>query len=208
MSSQTKSSQTKSSQIKSEQSMSKQEIAEQKEQRLREKLLPEIEEFKASRHSLQLATKSASGVPNASYAPYALADDGFYILVSELARHGTNLKVSSDVSVMLVEDESEAKTIFARKRLTFDAHATQVDRESEAFTKGVTALSARFGEMIDSLAVLKDFNLFKLTPHNGLYVKGFGQAFSLTGTELLDVDWKRDGHHGTPNAEQEQVEIA
>ena len=48
-----------------------------KEQRLREKLLPEIEEFKASRSSLQLATKSASGVPNASYAPFALADDGF-----------------------------------------------------------------------------------------------------------------------------------
>nr|WP_231926427.1 hypothetical protein [Shewanella benthica] len=47
-----------------------------------------------------------------------------------------------------------------------------------------------------NISVLKDFNLFKLTPHHGLYVKGFGQAFSLTGAELLDVDWKRDGHHG------------
>ncbi|CAM3391459.1 heme utilization protein HutZ [Shewanella violacea] len=180
-----------------------------KEQRLREKLLPEIEEFKASRSSLQLATKNAAGVPNASYAPFALADDGFYILVSELARHGTNLKESSEVSVMLVEDESEAKTIFARKRLTFDAHASIVDRDTQVFTKGVAALSARFGEMIDNLSVLKDFNLFKLTPHHGLYVKGFGQAFSLTGSELLDVDWKRDGHHGgAPKVEAEIAESA
>jgi putative heme iron utilization protein len=56
---------------------------------------------------------------------------------------------------------------------------------------------ACFGDMIDNLAVLTDFNLFKLNPHQGLYVKGFGQAFSLSGAELLDVDWKHDGHHGS-----------
>ncbi|AQS39976.1 heme utilization protein HutZ [Shewanella psychrophila] len=198
-----------SEQKASEQKAAQEKASVDKELRLREKLLPEIEEFKASRSSLQLATKNAAGVPNASYAPFALVDDGFYILVSELARHGTNLKESSEVSVMLVEDESEAKTIFARKRLTFDAHASIVDRETETFTKGVAALSARFGEMIDNLSVLKDFNLFKLTPHHGLYVKGFGQAFSLTGSELLDVDWKRDGHHGgAPKVEAEIAEPA
>ncbi|MCK8044534.1 heme utilization protein HutZ [Shewanella sp. 1CM18E] len=176
-------------------------MSNEKEQRLREKLLPEIEAFKAERSTLQLATQDADGVPNASYAPFALADDGFYILVSELARHGTNLKASNSLSVMLLEDEAEAKSVFARKRLTFDATAELVDRDSETFTKGVAALSARFGEMIDNLAGLGDFNLFKLNPHHGLYVKGFGQAFSLSGSELLDVDWKRDGHHGTPKAE-------
>ncbi len=65
-------------------------------------------------------------------------------------------------------------------------------RDSLGFDKGVEALSARFGEMIDNLAKLSDFNLFKLNPQQGLYVKGFGQAFSLTGSELLDVNWKRD----------------
>ena len=84
----------------------------EKEQRLRVKLLPEIEEFKRARSTLQLATQDASGIPNASYAPFALADDGFYILVSELARHGTNLKASNILSVMLVEDENEAKSVF------------------------------------------------------------------------------------------------
>jgi heme utilization protein HutZ len=180
-------------------------MSNEKEQRLREKLLPEIEEFKAQRSTLQLATQDADGVPNASYAPFALADDGFYILVSELARHGTNLQASDKLSVMLVEDESESKSVFARKRLTFDATAEVVARDSDTFSKGVAALSARFGEMIDNLAALKDFNLFKLIPHHGLYVKGFGQAFSLSGAELLDVDWKRDGHHGTAKQVTEQA---
>ncbi|WP_394203118.1 heme utilization protein HutZ [Shewanella waksmanii] len=173
----------------------------EKEQRLRDKLLPEIEAFKHERNSLQLATQDATGTPNASYAPFAVADDGFYILVSELARHGTNLKVSNKVSVMLVEDEADAKSVFARKRLTFDATAQLIQRNTDAFDKGIDVLAQRLGSIIDNLATLEDFNLFKLSPHHGLYVKGFGQAFSLSGNELLDVDWKRDGHHGTPKAE-------
>ncbi len=109
---------------------------QEKNQRLRERLLPEIESFKAERSTLQLATQNKAGVPNASYAPFALADDGFYILVSELARHGVNLKESSMVSVMLLEDETEAKSVFARKRLTFDAVAELVARDSLGFDKG------------------------------------------------------------------------
>ena len=173
----------------------------QQEKRLREKLLPEIEAFKANRQTLQLATKGGDGQPNASYAPFALADDGFYILVSDLARHGHNLKTQPQVSVMLLEDESEAKSVFARKRLTFDALAEAVERDSDKFKKGVQALSRRFGEMADNLSALTDFNLYKLAPHKGLYVKGFGQAFSLTGAELIDVQWKRDGHHGAAKAD-------
>ncbi len=169
-------------------------------QRLQEKLLPEIEDFKHGRTTLQLATQDANGIPNASYAPFALADDGFYILVSDLARHGINLKQSPRVSVMLVEDEAEARSVFARRRLTFDAVAELIARDSQGFAKGVQVLSGRFGEMIDNLAALTDFNLFKLVPERGLYVKGFGQAFSLSGAELLDVNWMRDGHHGTPKA--------
>ncbi len=170
------------------------DFSKAKAQKLREKLLSEIEEFKASRRSLQLATQSASGNLNASYAPFSLAGDGFYILVSDIARHGINLKETPEVSVMLIEDEVEAKNIFARKRLTFDAHTTMLNKNTQNFTKGIEAMAARFGEVIDRLSILKDFNLFKLTPYHGLYVKGIGQAFSLTGSELLNLDWKRDGH--------------
>lgn len=163
-------------------------------QKLREKLLPEIKAFKESRRSLQLATQSAVGDLNASYAPFALAADGFYILVSDIAKHGINLKEVPEVSVMLIEDEAEAQSIFARKRLTLDAHTTMLDKNTQAFTKGIEAMEDRFGERVTRLSILKDFNLFKLTPYQGLYVKGFGQAYMLTGPELSNLDWKRDGH--------------
>ncbi|MCL1037338.1 heme utilization protein HutZ [Shewanella submarina] len=167
-----------------------------KAQRLAEKLLPEINEFKHSRKTLQLATRNSEGQPNASYSPYALSENGFYILVSDLARHGQNLKMSEQVSVMLVEDESEAKTVFARKRLTFDTTAQRLERDTDAFKEGVLALQQKHGEMVTNLAALGDFNLYRLRPEQGLYVKGFGQAFKLSGAELLDVSWMTDGHHG------------
>ncbi|WP_299493104.1 heme utilization protein HutZ [uncultured Shewanella sp.] len=169
-------------------------MTQNKQQRLSDKLLPEIEAFKQECKTLQLATLNSDYVPNASYAPFALADDGFYILVSELARHGVNLQTMPAVSVMMVEDEGKAKTIFARRRLTFDTQVELIEKNTKHFHKGITALSERFGDMIDNLAGLKDFNLFKLTPNKGLYVKGFGQAFNLTGDELLTLEWKTDGH--------------
>ncbi|MCF1427744.1 MAG: heme utilization protein HutZ [Shewanella sp.] len=168
----------------------------EKAQRLADKLLPEINEFKQSRKTLQLATCNTDGQPNASYAPYALSESGFYILVSDLARHGQNLKMSEQVSVMLIEDESEAKTVFARKRLTFDTSAERIERDTDDFKEGVCALETKHGEMITDLAALGDFNLYRLRPEHGLYVKGFGQAFKLSGADLLDVSWMTDGHHG------------
>jgi heme utilization protein HutZ len=168
----------------------------QKDERLRERLLPEIDAFKHSRQTLQLATRDSDGIPNASYSPFALTEAGFYILVSDIARHGKNLKDSSQVSVMLLEDESEAKTVFARRRLTFDVTAEAIARDSAEFEAGVNALAQRFGDMPRGLAQLADFNLYRLTPKQGLYVKGFGQAFALSGSELLDIQWQKDGHRG------------
>jgi heme iron utilization protein len=167
-----------------------------KDERLAEKLLPEIEAFKQQKQTLELATNDADGKPNVSYAPFAVDERGFYILVSDMARHGMNLKAKDDVSVMLVEDEAAAKTVFARKRLTFDAKAQLITRDNPEFTQGVASLVARFGEMSENLAALADFNLYRLVPHKGLYVKGFGQAFSLTGAELMDLSWQRAGQHG------------
>jgi heme utilization protein HutZ len=167
-----------------------------KDERLAEKLLPEIEEFKQQKQTLELATIDAQGKPNVSYAPFAMGYAGFYILVSDMARHGMNLKANQDVSVMLVEDEAAAKSVFARKRLTFDAKASLITREDSEFATGVACLVKRFGEMSENLSALADFNLYRLVPHKGLYVKGFGQAFSLSGAELMDLDWKRQGQHG------------
>ncbi|OOE33996.1 heme utilization protein HutZ [Salinivibrio kushneri] len=165
-----------------------------KQQRLQNRLGPEIKAFRANCRTLQLATVDAQGKPNVSYAPFAQLEDGFYILISEIARHARNLQQNPQVSLMMIEDESGAKQIYARQRLSFDANAELVMRDTTAWQTGISALSHRFGDIIDSLSGLADFHLFRLKPENGLYVKGFGQAFQVGSDDFVDMVHLDQGH--------------
>lgn len=163
-------------------------------ERLQNRLEPEVQAFRDSRKTLQLATISAEGIPNATYAPFAFDSQAYYILVSDIAAHGRNLKINRNVSILMIEDESECKQIYARKRLTFDTRAELVERNTEAWQQGVNALQTRFGDIIENLSQLGDFNLYRLVPESGRYVKGFGQAFEISGNDLLDFIHLTEGH--------------
>lgn len=163
-------------------------------ERLQGRLEPEVREFRDSRKTLQLATINADGIPNATYAPFAFDSNGYYILVSDIAAHGKNLKTNRNVSILMIEDESECKNIYARKRLTFDTRAELVERHTQQWQQGISALKARFGEMVDNLSQLGDFNLYCLVPDSGRYVKGFGQAFVISGDDMLDFIHLTEGH--------------
>lgn len=165
-----------------------------KQERLQNRLGPEIQEFRDSRKTLQLATVDCEGKPNVSYAPFVLLDDGYYILISEIARHARNLLQNPDASLMLVEDEDTSKQLFARKRLTFDATAILVTRDEDKWEKAVAQMKERFGDIIDGLSSLEDFKLFRLKPIQGLFVKGFGQAFQVSGDDLVDFVHLEEGH--------------
>ncbi|WP_116644155.1 heme utilization protein HutZ [Salinivibrio sp. HTSP] len=165
-----------------------------KQQRLQNRLGPEIKEFRENCRTLQLATVDAQGKPNVSYAPFIQREDGFYILISEIARHARNLQENPNLSLMMIEDEGSAKQIFARQRLSFDARAEMVERNTGAWQAGIDALKARFGDIIESLSGLEDFRLFRLVPENGLYVKGFGQAFQVGNDDLVDMVHLDQGH--------------
>lgn len=170
------------------------EREEVRRERLQNRLEPEVREFRDSRQTLQLATINAEGIPNATYAPFAFDSQAYYILVSDIAAHGRNLKTNRNVSIMMVQDESEAKQVYARKRLTFDTTAQLVEKQSPVWHSGIAALQARFGEIIDNLSQLGDFNLYRLIPESGRYVKGFGQAFEISGNDLLDFVHLTEGH--------------
>jgi hypothetical protein len=77
-----------------------------------------------------------------------LQEDGYYVLISEIARHARNLQQVPKVSLMLIEDETGARELFARKRLTFDAVAEVVARDDVRWEKAVAALEGRFGEIV------------------------------------------------------------
>lgn len=165
-----------------------------KAERLQNRLGPEIQEFRDARNTLQLGTVDKDGKPHTSYAPFAFSEQGYYILVSDLATHGQNLKMSKAVSIMMIEDESEARSIFARRRLSFDTNAELIERESEQWKQGIDVMQTRLGEMIDNLSQLGDFRLYRLNPVIGRYVKGFGQAFDVTGEDMLSIVHLNEGH--------------
>ncbi|QIA63694.1 heme utilization protein HutZ [Vibrio astriarenae] len=167
---------------------------EVKQERLQSRLVPEMQEFRDNCKTLQLATINSHQLPTASYVPFAFTESGFFILVSDIAPHGKNLQANNNLSIMLIEDEAQAKHIFARKRLSFEAKAEFVERETNLWSEGVSALTQKFGEIIDNLSNLGDFRLYQIQPEKGRYVKGFGQAFDVNGFDMVDVVHLTEGH--------------
>ncbi|MBD2775230.1 HugZ family protein [Iningainema tapete] len=130
--------------------------------------------------SVMLSTVSADGLPNASYAPFVIDESkNIYIYVSGLSPHTQNLYAVPRVSVLFIDDESQTKQIFARRRLTFDCSASLVERDTELWNQIVDNFEARFGELIQMFRSLPDFRIFKLTPNNGRFVIGFGAAYEV-----------------------------
>lgn len=162
---------------------------------MEKRLTDEISEFIDSRMSLNLSTIDSDGLPFASYAPFATGDNCIYLLLSDIAGHSVNLKNNPKASVLIIEDEQDAQHLFARVRVNLTLTSEHQEFDSEAYKKGVKILADRHGEMIENLASHTDFNLFKLTPKKGRYVKGFGKAYSfencLNGEHLVHM---RDGH--------------
>ncbi|GEM75794.1 heme utilization protein HutZ [Vibrio sagamiensis] len=165
-----------------------------KQERLQGRLEPEIKEFRQERQTLQLATVDSEGRPNVSYAPFVQNKDGYFILISQIARHARNLLVNPNVSLMMIEDEEAASQLFARKRLTFDAVSNVVERDSQLWHQVIGQMQVRFGEVVDGLSQLEDFVLFNLKAEKGLYVKGFGQAYQVSNDDLVDFVHLQEGH--------------
>jgi heme iron utilization protein len=86
-------------------------------------------------------------------------------------------------SVMFVRPESESSNLFARERAVFDCTAKEINRDNECYSTQLKALQDKFGEVVGVLRSLSDFHLFALTPENGRYVAGFGQAYSINTTD-------------------------
>ena len=135
--------------------------------------------------SVVISTVSADNIPNASYAPFVLDESkNIYIYVSGLSTHTQNLYAVPKASVLFIEEESQTKQIFARRRLTFDCTATLVERDTELWNQIVDSFEARFGDIIQLFRDLPDFRIFKLTPSKGRFVIGFGAAYEVDPNDL------------------------
>lgn len=145
----------------------------------------EAQHLLAGFKTLLMSTVSAEGIPDASYTPFMrMQDDCFYVYVSGLSRHTTNLEATGLVSVLFVEDECDAKQLYARRRLSFDCRVQLIPRDSTKWREVMEHFSRKFGDVIELIRPLGDFKLFCIAPERGVYVRGFGQAYRFTGATL------------------------
>lgn len=159
-------------------------------------LIPKIQELISGSQSIILGTVDAEGNPSASYAPFAQINNKFYILVSFMARHTRNLKDIKKTSIMFIEDESATKQIYARHRLTLDATALHIERDSPLWSTAIAKLQEKHGKILDLLTGMDDFIMIELIPLKGAYVNGFGSAYFVSD-QLEIIQHRNDIAHTT-----------
>jgi len=141
--------------------------------------------------SLMMATLSEDGQPHCSYTPFCLSGRDYLVLVSELAQHTANLLARPTLDIMLIQDESDAKQLFARNRLTLSCSASPIPRSDADYDRLLDAFQAMHGKTVELLRQLPDFHLLRLRPTAGRLVLGFGQAYELKGENLDQFELSR-----------------
>lgn len=140
--------------------------------------------------TVSLATLNSQGDPQVSYTPTAVdSERNFYLFVSELSEHTQNLRSNGKASLMLIDDESKSKQLFARNRLTLNGLVTGISRDGEKWNEASGVYRERFGKFFDQLSQLRDFHMFCFTPDTARLVIGFGAAYNieLPGWENLEL---------------------
>lgn len=141
--------------------------------------------FSTQFKSVVLATVSAAGEPQASYAPCVVDKErNIYIFVSGLSAHTQNLTATGKASALFVEDEAKTPQMFARKRLSYDCMASLLARESDHWRAIAQQFESRFGNIIEVMTGLPDFRIFQLCPQSGRFVVGFGAAYDVDPDDL------------------------
>lgn len=149
-----------------------------------ESIQAEFHELLASQRTVHLATIDENNQPEASYTPYVEFESAYYLFISDLAKHTINLKQSASISLLFIEDEANCRNQFSRRRAILSGKAIIILRDSIHHQSVMAKFRDKFGEFIDVIEPLQDFNLFQINVHKGRYIRGFAQAFELTGDGL------------------------
>jgi putative heme iron utilization protein len=131
-----------------------------------------------------LATLGAAGNPEASYAPCVRHEGDYYLFLSALSAHTGNLMRDDKIGILLLDEAAAAPNPFARPRVTLRGKVEIVARESALFAGVLAEFRGRFGEIVRMLESLPDFTLFRIRTESGTYIRGFGQAYALSGERL------------------------
>ncbi len=147
-----------------------------------------LQQLLSTIHTIQISTITPDGLPNISYSPYIRDEQGaYYIFISQLASHTSDLLENPVVAILLTEDEKDTRQLFARTRVVYHCRVELVHSEEHSYEALLSLFSEKFGSVFSVLQELPDFLLFRLIPENGRFIKGFGQAYELEGKKLQEL---------------------
>ena len=120
------------------------------------------------------------GESNLAMVAYAVADDfsAFYIHVSKLGKHTTDMEKDPRVSLLITERDDDRADSQTLARVSIRGVAEILSRTRSEYTEVRNLYLERFPEA-EKLFSLGDFNMWKITPEGGRYVAGFARAFNL-----------------------------
>ena len=141
-------------------------------------IIKTFKNFDKDKMSLILSTTSTENEPLTNYSPFVKIDNDYYISISSNMPHYQNIIETQKAHVLIIEDESSADHIYARKRLYFGV-SCELEDDSEKIFK---LFDERYGDKLSFLREMKDFKIIKLTPKERSLVLGFGAAYKM-GTD-------------------------
>ena len=150
-----------------------------------------LDEFPSTFQSLIIGTTTEYQQPFTSYAPFVKVDNDYYFIISKVAKHYLNLKLNPIASILLIEDESSAKNIFFRKRLSY-----LVNTELDVVTSDIQqAFIDKFGEFASMLFTM-DFIVVKCEILEGHIIVGAGQAYQINHLQKITTQMKGNSGNG------------
>ena len=123
--------------------------------------------------------------PNLAMVAYAFADNfsAFYIHVSRLGRHTTDMENDPRVSLLIAEIDDRRPDPQTLARVSLRGIADMLPRSDPSYSQIRKIYLDRFPEA-EQFFHLGDFNIWKITPKGGRFVAGFGRAFNLVPEAL------------------------
>jgi putative heme iron utilization protein len=128
------------------------------------------------------------GEPNLAMVAYSFAEDfsAFYLHVSKLGKHTTDMENDPRVSLLITERDDRRPDPQTLARVSIRGIAEMLPRTDPGYAQLKKNYLERFPEA-EQLFSLGDFNLWKIMPKGGRFVAGFGRAFNLVPEALRKV---------------------
>ena len=125
------------------------------------------------------------GEPAVSMVPFVLPPGGteLFIHVSALATHTRDMREHPQVGLMVMADPAGPWPPQALPRVTLQAQARALSRDSAEYDAARALYLARFPDSAPTFE-LADFSFFALQPLSARLIGGFGRAHGLVGEPL------------------------